>query len=135
MAFEKLGTVMTFKADEDLSNDQYRIVVLDASSGKVRRPNAATDIPLGVLQNADADAADKPAVVALIGCGGISKMQAGAGSVAIGVIVGMEYVGATDAGKGIAAVATMYPVGVVVEAASAEDDLMSVLLCPLTVKA
>jgi hypothetical protein len=59
----------------------------------------------------------------------------GAAALAIGAIVGMEYIGAADAGKAIAAVATMYPVGVVVVASAAEDDLASVLLCPLTVKA
>lgn len=133
MAFESGGAVvMTFKADEDLSNDQFRIVVLDATSGQVRRPNAATDIPLGVLLNAPS-AAGQGAEVALLGP--VVKMQAGAGALAIGTIVGCEYVSATDAGKAIAAVATMYPVGIVVEAAGAEDDLASVMLCSVTVKA
>jgi hypothetical protein len=99
----------------------------------VRRPNAATDIPLGILQNAPI--ADEEAVVALIGCGGVSKIVTGAAALTLGVIVGMEYIGAADAGKGIAAVATMYPVGVVIVASAAEDDLASVILCPLTVKA
>lgn len=134
MAWEKLATVLSLPADEDLSSDQYRIVVLDATSGKVRRPNAATDIPLGVLQNAPT-AADQAAVVAPIGCGGVSKVVAGVGAQAIGAIVQMEYVSASDAGKAIAAAATGYPVGVIVCAAAAEDDLASVLLCPLTVKA
>ncbi|MBV6343460.1 hypothetical protein, partial [Candidatus Magnetobacterium casense] len=115
-----------------LSNDQYKIVVLDATSGKVRRPNAATDIPLGVLQNAP-DAANLAAVVRPIGCGGITKIQLGA-TLAIGVIAGMEYVDAADAGKAIAAVATMYPVGVLL-AGGAEDELATMLLAPLTVKA
>ncbi len=123
---------VSFKADEDLSNDQYRIVVLDATSGKVRRPNAATDIPLGVLQNAPA-AADEAAVVRLIGCGGISKVQLGA-TIGIGTIIGCEYVSAADAGKAIAAIVTMYPVGVLLEG-GVEDDLGSALLAPLTVKA
>ena len=52
MATENKVLDVSFEADEDLSNDQYRIVVLDATSGKVRRPNAITDIPLGILQNA-----------------------------------------------------------------------------------
>jgi hypothetical protein len=134
MATENKVLDITLPADEDLSNDQYRIMVLDSTSGKVRRPNAATDIPLGVLQNAP-DAADKSAVVRPIGCGGISKVQAGAGAQAIGVIMQMEYVSATDAGKGIAAVATGYPIGIVIGAAAAEDDLATVLLAPLTVKA
>jgi hypothetical protein len=133
MAIENLGKIISWEADEDLSGDQYHIVVLDATSGKVRRPNAATDIPLGILQNAPK--AGEGAVVALIGCGGISKVVTGAAALAIGAIVGMEYIGAADAGKAIAAVATMYPVGVVVVASSAEDDLASVLLSPLTVKA
>jgi hypothetical protein len=133
MAFKSGGgVVMTFPADEDLSNDQFRIVVLDASSGQVRRPNAATDIPLGVLQNAPAAAGD-PAEVMLFGP--VTKMQVGAGAQAIGAIVSGEYVSATDAGKGIAAVSTMYPVGVVVGAAGAEDDLASVMLCNMVVKA
>ena len=133
MTTQNLLMKVSFEADEALTTDQYHIVVLDATSGKVRRPNAATDIPLGILQNAPA--VGEAAVVALIGCGGISKVVTGAAALAIGAIVGMEYIGATDAGKAIAAVATMYPVGVVVEASSAEDDLAAVILCPLTVKA
>lgn len=132
MAFENKVLDMTFPADEDLSNDQYRIVVLDASSAQVRRPNAATDIPLGVLQNAPS-VAGMAAVVRPIGCGGVSKIQLGE-SIGIGVIVGMEYNDAADAGKAITAVATMYPVGVLV-AGGAEDELGTCLLTPLTVKA
>ena len=133
MTTENLLMKVSFEADEALTTDQYHIVVLDATSGKIRRPNAATDIPFGILQNAPA--LGEAAVVAPIGCGGISKVVTGAAALAIGAIVGMEYIGATDAGKAIAAVATMYPVGVVVEASSAEDDLAAVILCPLTVKA
>jgi hypothetical protein len=133
MAIESIGKTLSWKADESLVDDQFHIVVLDATSGKVRRPNAATDIPLGVLQNAPK--ADEEAVVALVGCGGVSKVVTGASALAIGAIVGMEYIGAADAGKAIAAVATMYPIGTVVVASAAEDDLASVLLCPLTVKA
>jgi len=132
MATENKVIDLTFPADEDLSNDQFRIVVLDATSGKIRRPNAATDIPLGILQNAP-DAADKAAVVRPIGCGGVSKVQLGA-TLAIGAIVAMEYVSATDAGKAQAAVITQYPVGVLLEG-GVEDDLGSALLSPLTVKA
>ena len=63
------------EAGEDLTADQYRIVVLDATSLKVRRPDAATDIPLGVLQNAPL--IGEAAVVRPLG-GGISKIQLGA---------------------------------------------------------
>ena len=118
------------EADEDLSNDQYRIVVLDATSLKVRRPDAATDIPLGVLQNAPL--IGEAAVVRPLG-GGISKIQLGA-TLAAGVIIGMEYVSAADAGKAQAAVVTQYPVGTLL-LGGVEDDLGEALLVPLTVKA
>jgi hypothetical protein len=132
MAFEIKGIDISLPAAEDLSSDQFRIVVQDATSGKVRRPNAATDIPLGVLQNAPS-AVDKAAVVRPIGCGGISKVQLGA-TLAINAIVAMEYVDAADAGKAQAAVATQYPVGVLLGGGD-EDELGTVLLTPLTVKA
>jgi hypothetical protein len=131
MATENLGLILTFEAEEDLSSDQYRIVILDATSGKVRRPNAATDIPLGVLQNAPG--AGEAAVVAPIGAGGVSKVRLGA-TLAIGAIVQCEYVSASDAGKAIAAVATGYPVGTLLSG-GAEDELGALLLAPLTVKA
>lgn len=131
MAIESKVLDVSFEAGEDLSNDQYRIVVLDATTEKMRRPDAATDIPFGVLQNAPASG--EAAVVRPIGCGGISKIQLGA-TLAIGVIIAMEYVSATDAGKAQAAVATQYPVGVLL-AGGVEDDLGSALLTPLTVKA
>lgn len=131
MAYELVKAKLSWPADEDLTADQFKVVVLDATSGKVRRPNAATDIPLGILQNAPK--ADEEAVVALIGCGGVSKVVLGA-TLAIGVIIGGEYNDAADAGKAIAAVATMYPVGVVL-LGGAEDELASVLLQSMTVKA
>ena len=130
MAWEKLGIVISSLGDEDLRQDQYRIVVLDATSLKVRRPNAATDIPFGILQNAPNT--DEEAVVAPIGCGGISKVVLGA-TIAAGVVVGMEYSDAVDAGKAVAAVATQYPVGVLLLGGD-EDDFGTALLTPVTVK-
>jgi hypothetical protein len=117
----------SYEAEEDLSNYQYHIVVLDATSGKIRLPNAATDVPYGILQNAPT--LGDPAVVAPLGCGGISKVVAKE-ALAIGAIVALEYVGAADAGKAQTAAAGQYRVGVVVEASSAEDDLCGVLLVP-----
>lgn len=131
MATENKVIDLPFPADEDLSNDQYRIVVLDATSKAVRRPNAATDIPLGVLQNAPGSG--EAAAVRPIGCGGVSKIVLGA-TLAVNAIVAMEYVDAADAGKAQAAVATQYPVGQLLEGGD-EDDLGTCLLAPLTVKA
>lgn len=131
MAFENGVIDISFEAGEDLSDDQFRIVVLDATTSKVRRPNAITDIPLGVLQNQPESG--QAASVRPIGCGGISKVVLGA-TLAVNAIVAMQYVSATDAGKAQAAVATQYPIGHLLSGGD-EDDLGSVLLAPITVVA
>ena len=131
MAWEEKGITVSGPADENLKEDQYKIVVLDPTSLKVRRPAAATDVPFGVLQNAPD--INEGAVVAPIGCGGISKVVLGA-TLGAGTIIGMEYNDAADAGKAVAAVATQYPVGTLLEGGD-EDELGTVLLTPLTVKA
>lgn len=93
MATENRVLDLSFEAAEDLSSDQYRIVVL--ASGKVRRPDSGVEVPLGILQNAPA--AGEAAVVRLIG---VSKCQLGE-TVAENEWVKLEYVGAADAGKGL----------------------------------
>lgn len=129
MATENKLLAVSRVAAEDLSNDQYRIVV-ETSSG-VRRPNTITDVPFGVLQNKPASGEE--ASILPIGCGGISKIEASA-ALAIGVRVGIEYVSATDAGKAQVAVDTQYPVGIITaSAADAEDDLASVILVNQTI--
>lgn len=132
MATENKVIDLGLVADEDLSNDQYRYMVMDTTSGRVRRPNAATDIAMGILQNAPAAAGD-PATVRPLGCGGTSKIQLGA-TLTAGAIVQAEYVDAADAGKAIAAVATGYPAGLLITG-GAEDELGEVLLASITVKA
>ena len=110
----------SYEAAEDLSADQYRIVVLD--TGKVRRPNAGTDMPLGVLQNAPA--AGDAASVRLIG---ISKVQLGE-TVAENEWVKLEYVDAADAGKGMDADGALdLAIGRCL-VGGAEDELGEVLL-------
>lgn len=93
MATDNVVLIKSYEAAEDLSNDQYRIVVL--SSGKVQRPDASGDVPLGVLQNAPV--AGEAASVMLQG---ISKIQFGE-TVAANEWIKLEYVSATDAGKGL----------------------------------
>lgn len=131
MATENKVMDLSYEAEEDLTSDQYRIVVLDATNGTVRRPDAITDIPFGVLQNAPDDG--EAAVVRPVGCGGVSKIVLGA-TLSRGAIVAMEYVGAADAGKAQACVTTQYPVGVLLDGGD-EDDLATCLLTPLTVTA
>lgn len=114
---------VSYEADEDLSSDQHRFVVLDATSGKVRRPNAASERAVGILQNAPL--AGEAASVRIEG---ISKIEA-AGALAINDMVTPEYISASDAGKGlVTTTAGNYVRGLVVEAAGAEGDLGSVRL-------
>jgi hypothetical protein len=99
MATENAVLIRSYEAGEDLSADQYRIVRL--SAGKVYRPDAATDHPLGVLQNAPA--IGEAASVMLIG---VSKIRFGE-AVAENEWVKLEYVSATDAGNGMDADAAL----------------------------
>lgn len=128
MGYENLGKVVSFIAYEDLSDDQYRVMVLQAE-GYVRRPDAATDIPVGILQNAPE--LGGVAQVALIGGGGVSKVVLG-GTLSAGALVACEYVGAADAGKVQAYASTQYCVGQLLTGGN-EDDIGSCLLTPWTV--
>jgi hypothetical protein len=113
---------LSFPAGEDLSNDQYRFVVL-TSTGTVRRPDSATEVCVGILQNAPA--LGEAASVMVVG---VSKLEINA-LLAKGSFVSAEYVSATDAGKGQdASGALAYSRAVVLEDSAAEDDLACVLL-------
>lgn len=110
----------SYPAGEDLSNDQFRIVVL--ASGAVRRPNSGAEIGLGILQNAPASG--EAASVMLIGK---SKIVLGE-AVAENEWIKLQYVSATDAGKGMDAdVALDLAVGRCLVGGN-EDDLGEILL-------
>ncbi len=122
MATENRILDLAYPAAEDLSDDQYRWVVL-TTSGTVRRPDSETEVCLGILQNAPG--AGEAASVRVIGQ---SKMVANA-ALAIGAFVKPEFVSDSDAGKGKSATGALkFARGRVMEAAGAEDDLASVLL-------
>ncbi|MBN2188375.1 MAG: hypothetical protein JW699_02890 [Chitinispirillaceae bacterium] len=122
MATENKVLDLSFPAGEDLTNDQYRFVVL-ASDGTVRRPDSATEGCLGILQNAPASGE-----AAAVRIHGVSKLQAN-DALGIGTFVCTEYVGAADAGKAADATGSLaYARAVVIEASAAEDDLCSALL-------
>ena len=122
MSTENMILDKTFEAAEDLSNDQYRFMVL-TSTGTVRRNDSEAEVAVGVLQNAPA--AGEAAVVRIAG---ITKLQVNA-ALGIGTFVMPEYVSATDAGKAkTSAGAPAYTRGVVFEASEGEDELASVLL-------
>lgn len=120
MATENAVLKESYEAAEDLSGDQYRIVVL--ASGKVRRPDAADDIPLGMLQNAPASG--EAASVMLIGK---SKIVFGE-TVAENEWIKLEYVDAADAGKGMDAdVALDLAIGRCIVGGN-QDDIGEILL-------
>jgi hypothetical protein len=121
MSTENPVLIYSAKALEDLSNDQYRWVVLTSTG--VRRPDSEVEVAMGILQNAPV--AGSAASVMILG---ISKNQLN-DALGIGTFIMPEYVSATDAGKGkTAAAALSYARAIVLEASAAEDDLGSVLL-------
>lgn len=112
---------LSYLAAEDLTNDQYRFVILTSSG--VRRPDSETEVAIGILQNAPASGA-----AAVVRIHGASKLRASS-ALAIGTFVKPEYVSATDAGKAKRAISfSQYTRAIVLESAGAEDDLASVLL-------
>ena len=125
MNFENSILPISYPAGEDLSNDQYRFVVLD-STGVIRRPNAGTDIPLGILQNAPTLGQAAHVMVE-----GISKFEAG-GALGVGALVMLDYTSATDAGKAVDSAGNLDRTrGIVLEASGAEGDLGTLLLTGL----
>ena len=122
MAIEDIILNKSFVAAEDLSSYQFHAVVL-ASNTTVRLMNAATDVPIGILQNAPASGGI--AEVALLG---ISKMKANA-AIAVGTPIKAEFVDVADNGKADAADTHLdIGIGHCVFASGAEDDLISVFL-------
>jgi hypothetical protein len=121
MAAENRILDLSFVADEDLSANQFQFVVQDATSGNVRRPNNATERPVGILQNSPVAGAAASVRVA-----GVSKLQVNA-ALAAGQIVQPEYVTATDAGEG-QALTNGIASGVLIDASGADEDLASCLI-------
>lgn len=126
MSTERTLLCLSFLAAEDLSDDQFRFVVL-TSAGTVRRPNSELEPALGILQNTPESGA--AASVCLVGK---SKFVSN-GAIAIGKYISPEYVSAADAGKGQDAGANMVMAkGLVLEAPDAEDSLGSCLVLPFS---
>lgn len=121
MAYEIPGFTITLPAAADLSAQQHKFVKLD-TSGQAAAIAAATDIPVGVLQNKP-DAAGKAAEVMIFG---VSKVQ-GDADLAKG-----NQVGTSADGQAVALTAgtdtTKYIVGQVIEDNSAAGGLATVLI-------
>lgn len=122
MAIENPVLVKGYKAHEDLSNHQFHFVVLQDNES-VRLMDAATDVPIGVLQNAPA--IGETAEVMIMG---VSKLKMN-GAVPVGTLLKAEFVDVADNGKGDAADTDGdIAMGDCVFASGAEDDIGSIRL-------
>ena len=92
MAFSVPGTTISLVAGEDLSSFQYHFVTVD-SSGQAVLLDSATEVPIGVLQNAPASSEEASVMI-----NGVSKVVANAALDEYTFVV-PEYVGAADCGK------------------------------------
>lgn len=108
MAFESNQVNISLPAAADLSAHQYKFVKLN-SSGQVAAMAAATDIPVGVLQNKPNAANDMATVCVL----GITKIQ-GDADLSKGAQIGTSADGQADA-KVAGTDTTEYAVGQVLE--------------------
>ena len=110
----------TFVAGADLSTKQYTFVKLN-SSGEVVAAAAATDIPIGVLQNNPTSGTE--ASVTIVGG---TKIVAGA-AIGEGALVGTS-----STGKAVALVAgtdtTKYVVGTLLTESGADGDIVSAVV-------
>ena len=122
MAYEisNYSVKVTLVAAADLSSKQYTFVKLD-SSGQAAAAAAATDIPIGVLQNAPT--AGQEAEVLVVGG---TKIVAGA-AIGEGALVGTS-----SAGKAVALVAgtdtTKYVVGTLLTESAADGNIVTAVI-------
>ncbi len=122
MAYEisNYSVKVTLVAAADLSALQYTFVKLN-SSGQVAAAAAATDIPIGVLQNAPTSGQEAEVLVV-----GGTKIVAGA-AIGEGALVGT---GAT--GKAVALVAgtdtTKYVVGTLLTESAADGNIVTAVI-------
>ncbi len=122
MAYEisNYSVKVTLVAAADLSAKQYTFVKLN-SSGQVAAAAAATDIPIGVLQNAPTSGQEAEVLVV-----GGTKLVAGA-AIGEGALVGTS-----ATGKAAALVAgtdtTKYVVGTLLTEAGADGDVVTAVI-------
>lgn len=122
MAWEQHGFKPTsFKAGADLSAKQFYFVKLDTTVGQVVVCAAATDIPIGILQNKPTSG-EEAEIVAL----GISKVSADA-ALAINDQIGTSADGQADP-KVNGTDPTEYVVGRVLTAVSNAGELATVII-------
>jgi hypothetical protein len=125
MAFEFSNAAVktTFTAGEDLSAKQYHFVEIDNGNGTVKAVNAATDRPIGVLQNAPT--AGQAAEVTIVGG---TKVEAGGSASAGQALFASASATAVTLAFGSTGSAA-YSVGTFIEAAAAGAITTAVIDC------
>jgi len=122
MAYEisNYSVKVTLVAGADLSSKQYTFVKLD-SSGQAVAASGATDIPIGVLQNAPTSGQEAEVLIV-----GGTKIVAGA-AIGEGALVGTS-----AAGKAVALVAgtdtTKYVVGTLLTESAADGNIVTAVI-------
>jgi len=122
MAYEisNYSVKVTLVAAADLSAKQYTFVKLN-SSGEAAAASAATDIPIGVLQNAPTAGAEAEVLVV-----GGTKIVAGA------AIAEGAQIGTSSAGKAVALVAgtdtTKYVAGTLLTESGADANIVTAVI-------
>ena len=111
---------ITLPAGADLSTKQYYFVKVN-SSGNAVLCAAATDAPIGVLQNNPISGAEASIVVV-----GGTKLVAGA-AIAAGIKIGTDSAGKADA-KVAGTDTTEYTVGQVLLASGADADVLTAVI-------
>ena len=118
MAWEIPVLCVSFEAGEDLSAKQYYFVEINTTSGKAEVCDAATDLPIGVLQNAP-ESGEEATVMVM----GVSKVS-GDADLAIGDLIGTSGDGQADA-KTVGTDTTEYVVGRVIGENTAAGGLVT----------
>lgn len=122
MAYEinNYSLKITLVAGADLSTHQYKFVEIGAG-GVVTLCNAATDVPIGVLQNAPISGQEAEIVVA-----GGTKIVSSA-NIAVGALIGTNNAGKADA-KTPGVDTTEYVVGQVILTAAADGEILTAVV-------
>lgn len=120
MAYEIPGFSFTLVAAADLSANQFKFVKLD-TNGLAAAIAAATDLPIGVLQNAPISGQEATIVV-----DGITKLQ-GDAALTPGLAIGTSADGQADA-KTLGTDITEHVVGTVLEGCGAAGNLCTALI-------
>ena len=127
MATNQSLITVTLPAGADLSSDQYKFVKMDSTDRQVILCSAATDRPIGILQNAPSSGSG-----AEIAVGGISKLI-GSGNVSVGNLVttdanGLGLAIAPEADVTVATATWSYVAGIALETDAAANAYVTILL-------